>query len=97
MQSIGKLVHFSIPTHNFSVAEEFYGKLFGWKFKRMTDTYWLTEDGLGSLSLESELVSGTTPILYFSVARIDDSLKQVIEFGGKIILQKTDSGDGKSP
>lgn len=96
MQSIGSLVHFSIPAADVSGAVEFYGKLFGWKFQKMTDTYYLVDGGIGSISLEKEPVSGTMPILYFSVGDLATSLKTVVELGGKIILQKTDAGDGKS-
>lgn len=94
--TLGKLVHFSIPVKNFEIAEKFYGKLFGWKFQKMTPTYWMTSDGLGALSLEQEPISGTMPILYFSVSNIEESLNTATNLGGKIVLPKTDAGDGKS-
>jgi predicted enzyme related to lactoylglutathione lyase len=96
MQTTGTLVHFSIPAADVSEAVEFYGKLFGWKFQKMTDTYYLAEGGVGSISLEKEPVSGTMPILYFSVSNLDLGLELVEKLGGKIVLQKTDAGDGKS-
>lgn len=96
MQTIGNLVHFSIPAKKVPEAVEFYEKLFGWRFQKMTETYYLVENGIGSISLEKEPVSETMPILYFSVSEIETSIKLVVELGGSIILPKTDAGDGKS-
>ena len=96
MSSVGTLVHFSIPVANIDAGLNFYGALFKWKFQKMTDTYWLIEGGLGSLSLEKEAISGTMPILYFNVPSIEDGLKIAVELGAEIVLQKTDAGDGKS-
>lgn len=96
MTAIGNLVHFSIPAADVSAAVDFYQKLFGWKFQRMTDTYWLMKGGIGSISLEKEPVSGTMPILYFSVSDLEMSLKKINDLGGKVVLGKTDAGDGKS-
>ena len=96
MNSFGKLVHFSIPAANVEGAVTFYGKLFDWKFRKMTETYWLTEDGIGSISLEYEPVSSTMPILYFSVPSVDESLKQASALGAEVVIEKTDAGDGKS-
>lgn len=96
MAPLGTMVHFSLPATDVKAAVEFYGALFGWKFKKMTDTYWLSEDGVGSISLEKEPVSGTMPILYFSVSEIEAALAKVVELGGKVVLGKTDAGDGAS-
>lgn len=96
MQTFGRLVHFSIPAADVHSATTFYGKLFGWKFMKMTDTYWLTEDGVGSISLEKEAPGATMPILYFSVANVDESLKSAVALGAEIVLGRTDAGDGKS-
>ncbi len=93
---LGSLVHFSIPVKDIEPAVEFYGTLFGWKFQKMTPTYWMIGESLGALSLEKEPVSGTMPILYFSVDSIEESLKTVKNLGGETVLPKTDSGDGKS-
>ena len=57
--SNGNLVHFSIPAADVTSAVDFYSKLFGWKFQKMTETYFLVEGGIGSISLEKEPVSGT--------------------------------------
>ncbi len=61
----------------------------------MTETYFLVEDGIGSISLEKEKVSGTMPLLYFNVVDLQASLNVVTSLGGKIILSKTDAGDEK--
>ena len=58
-------------------AIDFYAEIFGWKFQKMTDTYYLVEGGIGSISLEHEPVSGTMPILYFSVLDLSASLEAV--------------------
>jgi predicted enzyme related to lactoylglutathione lyase len=96
MSNTGQVVHFSIPVSNLEKGSRFYGALFGWKFLPMTPTYWLMESGLGSLSLEKEKISGTMPILYFSVPSIDESLKLAVSLGATVSLEKTDAGDGKS-
>jgi predicted enzyme related to lactoylglutathione lyase len=96
MTSQGNLVHFSIPTDDAPSSTKFYESLFGWKFQKMTETYWLIEGGIGSLSLEKEPVSGTMPILYFSIPQIEDGLAAVVNLGGEVVLKKTDAGDGKS-
>jgi uncharacterized protein len=92
----GNLVHFSIPASDVASAVDFYGKLFGWKFRKMTETYFLVENGIGSISLEKEPAGGTMPILYFSVSDLEAALASVTTLGGRIILGRTDAGDGKS-
>ena len=94
--SVGSLVHFSIPVRNIKESSQFYSKIFGWKLKEMTSTYYMIEGGIGALSVESENVSGTMPILYFSVQDIQACLKQVENCGGTIVLNKMNSGDGSS-
>ncbi len=92
----GRLVHFSIPVKNLETSLKFYTDLLGWKFKVMTPTYWMIEDSLGALSLETEAVSGTMPILYFGVSNIDEALSKAKALGATIVLRKMDSGDGFS-
>lgn len=62
----------------------------------MTETYWLVESGLGSLSLEGASSVGSTPILYFSVANIESTLREAKQLGAKMLIEKTSAGDGRS-
>jgi len=95
--SVGSLVHFSIPVTDLALGAKFYSELLGWKFLKMSETYWMVEGGLGALSLEKESANkGTMPILYFSVVSIEKSLSLASALGGETILPKMDSGDGKS-
>jgi len=96
LSSFGNLVHFSIPVSDVDISTKFYGELFGWKFKKMTPTYWLVVDGSAALSLENEHAKGSMPIIYFSVQNIDESLETATNNGAKVIVPKKDAGDGKS-
>ncbi len=62
----------------------------------MTETYWLVETGLGSLSLEGTTTVGSMPILYFSVVNIESTLRKAKELGAKVLIEKTSAGDGRS-
>jgi predicted enzyme related to lactoylglutathione lyase len=93
--AVGSLVHFSIPVTDLDRSIQFYCALFGWRFQTMTPAYSLVEGGIGSLSLEKGTVSGTMPILYFSVSNIEQSLQTANTLGAEIILNKSDSGNGK--
>ena len=92
----GSLVHFSLPTKDIQSSIHFYRALFGWNFKKMTETYWLVEDGLGSLSLEGASKGGSMPILYFRVMNIESTLKVAEQLGATVLINKTSAGDGRS-
>jgi predicted enzyme related to lactoylglutathione lyase len=94
--AVGSLVHFSLPSTDFPSSIRFYSELFGWKFRKMTETYWLVDDGMGALSAEGAPTGSSMPILYFRVIDIDSKLVIASHLGSKILIPKTSAGDGRS-
>jgi predicted enzyme related to lactoylglutathione lyase len=90
------IIHFDIPADNPERAKTFYTTLFGWKFNLMPgpDPYYLIETnnldghagtggGMGKRSGPDQRI-----VNYIGVSSIDESIKQVLENGGKVQQEK---------
>ncbi len=88
-----KVIHFEISAEDATRAKKFYEKVFGWQVNKYGPMdYWLVNAGEdkeiginGAISGESRF-KGT--INTISVKSYEDSVKKIIEAGGKIITPK---------
>lgn len=91
------IVHFDISAENVERAEKFYQEMFDWKFISMPGpmNYTLIETkdlngeksvGGGMAKRENPEQTGITN--FMGVISLDESVKKVMELGGKITQQK---------
>jgi hypothetical protein len=87
------LVWFEIPADNVQRAKAFYGKLFGWKIKKMVGAkmpYFLIDTGGGDQTPDGRLLERQSPqhaiTNYVSVASVEKAAEKVQKLGGKVIM-----------
>jgi len=93
------VVHFEIPANNVEKLSEFYKKLFGWKFEKMSidpvGDYWIihTKDEMESPGANGAMLKKMhpdhKPVNYVFVESVDEYSKKIQSLGGKIIVPKT--------
>ena len=86
-------IHFDIPADQPGRAQDFYGRLFGWRIEKVPVPnleYWVIRaaqgDALGGLIRRSAPDQNT--INYYTVPSIDEALRNVEELGGQITVPK---------
>ncbi len=97
-----KVVHFEIPFDDKQRAMNFYGEAFGWKLTDMAGMDYVMaesvavdekrrpkEPGAINGGLFQRPKEAPHPVIYVSVASIDQSLKKVQAAGGKVVTPKT--------
>ena len=97
-----KIVHFEIPFDDKKRAMKFYSEVFGWKLTDMTEmSYVMAETGPtdeqqqpkepGAINggLFPRPKEAPSPVIYASVASVDETLKKVQAAGGKVVTPKT--------
>src|SRR5437660_579438 len=97
----GEIVWFDIPVKDFETAKSFYGELLGWKFEPMGDakktSYWMIKIGdetIGGFRKPEEAIKkGDTPIIYFSVPKLDTFVTRAKKLGGTLVGERVDIGD----
>jgi predicted enzyme related to lactoylglutathione lyase len=87
--------HAEIPTTDAKKSQEFYGKVFGWKFEETPDDYvtFRPPEGLGGGFTKMSRPSKDGVVLYIEVADIDKKLGEIEQSGGKRLVQKTKISD----
>lgn len=100
-----KVVHFEIPTSDFSKAKEFYGKIFGWNLQMWEDRYMMantTEVNEEQMPTEAGGINGgfyirnnanDKPSFVIETDSIDGTLMEIEKAGGKTTRPKTSVGD----
>ena len=91
---MSKVVHFEIPIDDPDRAAGFYHDALGWEISRFGDEpYWLVRAGAdeepganGALVSRGDL--HRSPVLTVGVNDIDDALRQVQRYGGKVAQGK---------
>jgi predicted enzyme related to lactoylglutathione lyase len=95
----GRLVHFELPADDAARAQDFWGNLFGWKFKSWGDDaptpYYMTGAGgePGGAIYPSD-TGERGPIVYFSTEDIDAHVAQINELGGRAEAKQPIPGVG---
>ena len=100
------VTHFEIPYKDKDTMQKFYEQVFGWKITKLPDMdyHWTTTTESDSdtwMPKKIGVINGgmrekQSPedglVIVLSVKSIDDSIKKVIEFGGKIVFPKFEVG-----
>lgn len=89
-----KVIHFEIPADNPERAVEFYSKVFDWKIHKWQGSvpYWIiiagedNEQGINGAIHEKG--NFKTVVNIINVPSINESLKKIVEAGGKLIMPK---------
>ncbi len=100
---IGKSYWFDLPVRDVLDAMSFYEGLFGWKFVKLSDpvlaNYWVIEKddeyigGLRLMTLDNALKKNSdSPVLYFTVEKLDPAVQRVKELGAKLVGERTELG-----
>jgi predicted enzyme related to lactoylglutathione lyase len=89
-----QIVHFEIPADNVGRAQKFYGKLFGWQFSNPPGfgDYWsvdLGEDASHGIGMMARQNPDHLPTGYYGVESVADSLAQVEQLGGKVLVPRS--------
>jgi predicted enzyme related to lactoylglutathione lyase len=101
-----KVVHFEIPTDDVVRAREFYGAVFGWGLQPMEEmgytmvttapvddkTHTPAEPGAINGGMMARSDRTPHPVITIQVESIDDSMKQVEDKGGSVVMPKADMG-----
>jgi uncharacterized protein len=88
---LGNVCHIEIAAGNMGKSKDFYGKLFGWTFKPMAETYEFFDAGNVQGAIDSDgkpSKDGTVLVLYCT--DINAKLKEIEKAGGKTIKGKTE-------
>jgi predicted enzyme related to lactoylglutathione lyase len=85
----GRAAWFDISTTNLRQSEEFYGRLFGWKFAPVKGTDQAAEisaggASIGTLRIADGPISGFNGVVYVQVSDIRVSCAKAKELGGMI-------------
>ena len=86
-------IHFDIPINEPERAERFYNRLLGWTMQKAPVPnleYWVIRAPQGEAlgGLIKRTAPGQSTINYYTVASIDESLRNVEKLGGKVTVPK---------
>jgi hypothetical protein len=88
--------HVEIPTTNLEKAEKFYGSVFGWEFRRMSEIDYVFfnpgHNPNGGLELVKKMPRQGQVNVYVEVEDIDSKLKEIRKARGRIVQPKTQVG-----
>ena len=97
-----KVVHFEIPFDDKNRATKFYAEAFAWKLTDMPEMSYVMADTVARnekrMPAEPGAINGglfprpkeaPNPVVYVSVASIDQTVKKVQAAGGKVVTPKT--------
>ncbi len=87
-------IHFEINADKPQRAAKFYGKVFGWKFKKWNGPmeYWMVDTGKGrgiNGGMMKRMHPKATTVNTMTVPSIDNTMDKVKKSGGKIVQDKT--------
>jgi uncharacterized protein len=102
-----KVNHFEIPVDDKKKAQEFYGKVFGWKFREeaemdytMVRTTEVDENHMpkdvGAINggmYKRDENSAKNPVIVITVASLDETAEKIKESGGEIVREKVKVGE----
>lgn len=94
---MGKIVWFELAVADLERAKAFYSELFGWQFSPFTEfskDYWMIDAGENGISgglvkKTGSASAAASPVIYFSVEDIPQSLRHAENMGAKVIKEKT--------
>jgi predicted enzyme related to lactoylglutathione lyase len=97
---VNNIVHFQFGVTDLLRAKQFYSKVFSWKFHSsdtMPDYLYFDIGGDITMSGGIQLVDGPVTTgnvrVYIQVKDINYTLERIVEYNGKVILEKTKLSD----
>jgi len=91
------MVHWELMVPDVERAKAFYGRVFGWKFAGYGPEYTTIETGqapAGGLMAKPPTAPAAALNVYFEVASIERTLRDVVEAGGTVAVPKTEIPPG---
>jgi predicted enzyme related to lactoylglutathione lyase/uncharacterized protein YciI len=84
----GALVHFELPSTDLKQSEDFYGKLFGWTFQDMGDSYalFMTPGGEGGGFTKDYQPGDGGGLFYIYAADVKAKLAEIKAAGGSVAM-----------
>jgi len=100
---MSEVCYFEIPFEQQGRAQEFYEKLFGWKFERFgadgpeEEAYWTIDTGEQTSAAPPKLMGGLlkkkcpghTTMIYINIENMEEKIEEVKSLGGKLQVEKT--------
>ncbi|WP_088041375.1 VOC family protein [Bacillus sp. EAC] len=93
---MGKILRFELQVPNIEQAIDFYTNSFGWKFEKMPgqqEYYFIITGDSNKKGIDGGLMASpdgqTRTTNSIEVESIDESIENVIQHGGKIVVPKT--------
>lgn len=86
------LCHFEFQASDVAKMQEFYSKVFDWKFEDAMEGYTMIKTGKepdGGLMAVPEGAPGPSLQAYFMVDSADETLEKVKKAGGQVLVPKT--------
>ena len=89
------ICHFEIPTTDLTKSETFFGKVFGWKCERDSESYVVIhcDDGSTGGIYKVGEIKPSQVMIYIEVDDIDKTLNDVVKNGGSEIEPKRSIGE----
>lgn len=91
------IVHWELMVGDVERAKAFYGRVFGWQFSSYGPEYTMIETGTppgGGMMPKPASAPSAALNVYFEVADIERSLREVVEAGGTVVVPKTEIPPG---
>jgi predicted enzyme related to lactoylglutathione lyase len=91
------MVHWELMVRDVDRAKAFYGRVFGWTFSSYGPEYTMIDTGgVPAGGMMPRPPSAPMPALnvYFEVANIEKTLREVVEAGGSVAVPRTDIPPG---
>jgi uncharacterized protein len=93
---MSRVIHFELPSTDYSASQTFYETVFGWKFTQYAGMdYWLISTGEpGAPGIDGALGGAATgmkaTVVTIDVANIDESMRQIEASGGQLLSPKNE-------
>ncbi|MBI2675208.1 MAG: VOC family protein [Candidatus Aenigmarchaeota archaeon] len=101
-----KVVHFEVPAEDLERARKFYTGVFGWKIDRVPNMDYqivsTVETDEKGMPKEPGAINGgmmmkhddtPSPVIVINVAKMEDSLRNLKESGGRVVMEPQKVGD----
>jgi predicted enzyme related to lactoylglutathione lyase len=89
---MNRIVHYEFSGKKIAELKNFYEKVFQWRFDEVGKSdYWLVDssDKGISVGLEKQKAPLKNPLVYIDVDSVENTVKEVIRNGGKVVIAKT--------
>jgi predicted enzyme related to lactoylglutathione lyase len=91
------MVHWELMVGDVERARAFYARVFGWRFSSYSPEYTMIETGGqpgGGMMPRPRSAPAAALNVYFEVADVERTLREVVEAGGTVVVPKTEIPPG---